>query len=883
MRRDFALPGTAPRYAPDRTCDVQHVKLELDIDVAKHAIAGTCTLTVAAIRDQPDALTLDAVDLEIRGVTSADQTLPYEHDGRRLVIDIRSLNAAQGTPLSLAIEYAATPRRGLYFIEPTQAYPDKPNQVWSQGQDEDSRYWFPCFDAPHEKATSEVIATIPAQFTSLSNGSLIEDRIHGDRRTMHWRLDIPHSCYLITLVAGEFTVLRDTWRAPDGRDVALSCYVQPGREADAERSVQGLRDMLDLFSEQFGVYPYQSYAQVFVADFIFGGMENTTATTMSDILLVDERARADYPVDSIVAHELAHQWFGDLLTCRDWGQGWLNEGFATYSEYLWRERSEGRDAADVELDRWGRAYYEEDRTRYRRPVATRMYQVPLDIFDKHLYQKGGRILHMLRQILGDEAFFAAVAHYVDRHRFASVETRDLARAIEESSGRVLDWFFEQWVTDKAGHPELSISYKWDLVRELACITVTQNQGIDDLTPLFRLPCPVRFRIAESDRDVTLDITERQQTFYIDLPERPSHVIFDPGKSLLAQVTTEISTELVLHQLARATLAIDRAHAADILASRGGPRIAEALAEALASDPFWAVRAAAARGLGTVNSPAAREALIQAVSTTWHPRARRAIVRALGGFHECERAAATLAEILEKGDASYFVEAEACLALGRTRTESASQLLRACADRDSFMDVVRQHVYRGLAAARDDTAVPMLLEATAEGCSPHARAAAIGSLAELTAGRRDRGAKRARERAERLLRDDSFRVQYAAIEALRTIADPAALPALQQLVARELDGRLRRRAKEAMNDIRSGDGMAGQLEDMRQQLEAMRTRMHETLERMEQLEAMLSRRDEKRDKKRDRREKSKKHKKHKKHKKRKGAGKTGTQEPPVATG
>src|SRR5262249_132774 len=262
--------------------------------------------------------------------------------------------------------------------------------------------------------------------------------------------------------------------------------------------------MLEHFSHRFGVdYPYTRYATVFVSDFIFGGMENTTATTLTDTVLLDERAALDHDVEALVAHELAHQWFGDLVTCRDWGEGWLNEGFATYAEYVWREHHEGRDAADLELDQWAEHYFGEDAGRYRRTIATKYYEEPIDIFDHHLYDKGGRVLHMLRNVVGDEAFFPALAHYLDKHRHGVVESRDLARAVEEATGKNLDWFFSQWVLDGAGHPELDVAIRWDADHQLATVTVEQTQKIEGRTPVFRIPTRVRFRVGDEDRDVAI--------------------------------------------------------------------------------------------------------------------------------------------------------------------------------------------------------------------------------------------------------------------------------------------------------------------------------------------------------------------------------------------
>ncbi|MEO8554215.1 MAG: M1 family metallopeptidase, partial [Kofleriaceae bacterium] len=382
MAREFAFPGTQPKFAPDRVVDILHILLELEIDPEARTVAGTATLRAAALAPT-SFVELDAVELAIDKVTANGKPAPFRHDGKKLRIELaKPLEPAN--ELVLAITYHGSPRRGLYFTGPDAGYPDKPTQAWTQGQDEDSRYWFPCFDSPHEKATSEVIATVPARMFALSNGNLISDRTSGDKRTVHWRLDVPHSAYLVTLAVGNFSMIETTWR-----DIPVVYYVERGREAECERTLARTPEMLELFSTKFGVaYPYPRYSQVFVADFIFGGMENTSATTLTDSVLIDERAALDYDIDSLVSHELAHQWFGDLVTCRDWGEGWLNEGFATYSEYIWREHHEGRDAADLELEEWGDSYMGEDSGRYRRTIATKLYDEPIDIFDSHLYEKG---------------------------------------------------------------------------------------------------------------------------------------------------------------------------------------------------------------------------------------------------------------------------------------------------------------------------------------------------------------------------------------------------------------------------------------------------------------------------------------------------------------
>lgn len=832
MRREFPLPGARPRYAPDRLCDIHHIKIAIELDFETRSMRGTCSLTLAPIADGLRHVTLDAVDMTIEGVKWHGDALDFSHDGEKLRIDL-GRTAEAGEVIVLDVSYHGTPRRGLYFIGPDAGYPDKPVQAWTQGQDEDSRYWFPCFDSPHEKATSEVIATVPAHFFALSNGTLIADDITGDRRTFHWRFDVPHSCYLVSLAAGELSEVSDAWE-----DIAVTYYVAPGREEQARRVCGRTPEMLALFSRLFGVrYPYEKYAQVFVADFIFGGMENTTATTLTDVVLLDERAALDFraEMEDLVAHELAHQWFGDLITCRSWSEGWLNEGFATYAEYLWREHADSEDAAGLILDEWAEDYFHEDASRYRRTVANNTYDVPTDIFDSHLYEKGGRILHMLRRVLGDDGFFRAIEHYLGKHRTGSVETRDLARAVEEATGKVLDWFFDQWIVRGAGHPELAVKIGWNADTACAQVTVTQTQKVDATTPLFRLPAKVRFRIGGRDVDFDLDITDAHHVATFPLAAEPSQAIFDPGKHILAKVDTDKSVALWIGELASATTSLDRIHAARALGRRGGARAEAALAQSLNEDAFWGVRAAAALALGELRTDTALDALIAAVRDTEHPKARRQVVRALGAFRKSERAADALVALIDRGDPSCFVEAEACLALGRTRDPRAAKVLREVLDRDAFMDVIRQHAYRGFAELADDDAIPVLMNAAAYGRSSYGRRAAVGALASIARGRRDRAARDIRERAEELCRDPDFRVQSAAIEALATIGDPAAIAGLSTFADSALDGRHRRRAREIIRDLREGRTQGEELRSLRDEVETLRAQGRRLIARIDALE------------------------------------------------
>ena len=363
-RRAFQPQHVEAKWARDRAANINHIKLEVALDFDAKKISGTATHRLSAITGPLDRLEFDAAELDIKAVRAGREPATFEtSDGKLRIALPRALDA--GEEIEIAIDYAGQPRRGLYFVGPDDAYPNKPRQAWTQGEDEDSRYWFPCYDYPNNRTTSEVIATVPEKFTAVSNGALIgtTSNAAAKTRTFHWRHDVPHFVYLMTLAAGEFALIEER-----AGNTPVTYYVAPGREDDARRAFGNTPKMIQFFERVIGVpYPYAKYAQVAVSDFIFGGMENTSATTQTDSTLHDARAHLDFKSDPLVAHELAHQWWGDLLTCRDWAHAWLNEGFATYFEALWCEENLGADefAWNVRQDR--EAYLDEDANHYRRP------------------------------------------------------------------------------------------------------------------------------------------------------------------------------------------------------------------------------------------------------------------------------------------------------------------------------------------------------------------------------------------------------------------------------------------------------------------------------------------------------------------------------------
>ncbi|MDG6939454.1 MAG: HEAT repeat domain-containing protein [Nitrososphaerota archaeon] len=813
----FPVSGSVRHYPPDRPFELQHIALEIRPDFERRRIEGSATLTLRARREGPSSLALDLRDMTVRSVSQKGKgALAFSHTDGRLVVEPSSRG---GEAFDVVVAYEGSPRKGLYFRVPDKDKPDRPTQLWTQGEDEDSRFWFPCIDAPVQKVTSEVTATVPASMTAISNGRLegvVQER---GMKTFHWVQDEPHSVYLVSLVAGEYVEMKE-----DAGGVPLYYYVYRGREEDAKRSFGETPAIMKFFVERTGMpYPWAKYSQTVVNEFIFGGMENTSCTTLTDTTLHDERAHLDMSSTPLVAHELAHQWFGDLLTCRHWSHAWLNEGFATYFDALYTEESKGRDEFVYTMMGNLDAYVEEMERHYARPIVTNVYETATELFDRHLYQKGSLVLNMVRARLGDEDFWRSMRAYVKDNAFGSVETSDLARAVEKTTGASLDGFFEQWV-GRPGHPVLSVTYSSE-DGSVAVVRVQQKQEEE----AFRFQLKVLLRYDSGPETRLLDVTEKDQSFVVPLRSKPLFVTVDPEFELLKTLEFQRPREMMLRQLESDGVA-GRVQAARGLARDGGLDAVDALKKALGGDPFWGVRAAAAKALADIGTDAALQALLDV--KVEHPKARRAVMASLGRFRK-EEAAAALSAVLKKGDGSYFVEAESARGLGRTKVAAHYDVLVGALSRPSWQEVVQVGAIDGLAAMGDERALPLVKARTARSLPPQVRQAAAAALGKLGAGKQD-----VYELLVDLLKDPWFRVRSSAADALVELKEVRAIPAIDGAAAAELDGRVKRALREAVNALRSVASSGGQeLRQVRDELEKLKEENRALKERVEKLEKL----------------------------------------------
>jgi len=823
--RPFAFAGSLRHYERDRPFAIEHVALDLTLDFENKSLRGSASLVLRRIDPDAPSIELDAVAFTISAVAVDGQPAPHTYDGRRLVIEIPKGFEHGG----LEVAYAATPRKGLYFLAPDEHVPTRPRQAWTQLQEEDARHVFPCHDKPHAKMTTEVRVTVPAGFSVLSNGELAgKENGEGGAETFHWRMNDPHSSYLVTIVAGEFAVFGDrvTLSSPGSsvkREVPLTYLVPKGREEDGRRTFGRTPDMVTYFSEITGVpYPWNKYAQVVVSDFIFGGMENTTATTMYEHILLDARAAIDVTSEDLIAHELAHQWFGDYVTCRDWSEGWLNEGFATFMEHVWTHKARGQDEYDYGVKGDLASYLSEAHGRYRRPIVCQDYDAPLDLFDRHLYQKGGLVLHVLKTELGDALFWKGVSTYLTRHARGLVETRDLLRALEEVSGRSLGRRFEEMVM-RPGHPELDVELAWE-AGVLTCALKQTQSTADGVPGAFEVPLVLSIGTEAGERRERVKLTARADAFAIPCAQRPRFVVVDPELRILGDVTVKAPADMLRRQLAEAETARGRWLAAQSLAKSDDPTTIEALGARLADDAeFWGVRAECASALGTIR---ARECFATLARSTGiaHPKVRRAVVEALGRFRTTAAVDALTPRALR--DESYLVEAEAARALGKTRQSSAYDVLLDVMDRPSWADAIAAGAIAGLASLRDERALPHLYARTRYGHASRVRRAAALAIPKLSTDRR------AREHLEELLDDADPIVRIDVVLALADLGDARSRGPLRARGEVDLDPRVRRRIREVVRDLGGERKITDQLKGDVERLQAEHLELKSRLSRVE---------------------------------------------------
>ena len=588
-----------------------HTALDVRPDWAKRYLYGTATLTMRSWFYATDLVQLDARGMlidDVRMLSGKDSVaLKFNYRNDSLLVNLPKALSAQDT-FRLMIRYVARPDelgkvggssaissdKGLYFINPDGKEKNKPRQIWTQGETQSNSVWFPTIDVPNQKTTQEIRITVDSTLVTLSNGLLIKSEINPDgTRSDTWKQSIPHTPYLFMMAIGPYAVVKDYWR---GKEVAY--YVDKPYEVVARRIFGNTPEMLEFFSKQLGVdYPWEKYSQAVVHDFVSGAMENTSATIHGEFLHRDARELVDGANEDIIAHELYHHWFGDLVTCESWSNLPLNESFATYGEYLWNEHKYGREEADIGLYNDINSYLRESKNK-RVDLIRFQYDSREDMFDRHSYAKGGTILHMLRKYTGDEAFFKSLKKYLDDNRFKPAEVHHLRLAFEETTGEDMNWFFNQWFLDK-GHAELEFSYDWNDTAKTAVLTIAQKQDLAE-NPLYRIPLDVDIYLPKSVERKRIVVEKKEQSFEFACTERPEFINADAEKMLTGVRTDKHSNTEWIAMYKRAPLFQDRFDALQAIAKdyKAGTPEAEVMFDAL-KDKNWRLRVYTLSKLGPI--------------------------------------------------------------------------------------------------------------------------------------------------------------------------------------------------------------------------------------------------------------------------------------------
>jgi aminopeptidase N len=787
------LPEGPERPVRERAYDIESYRAELAFDMEKESIAGTATITFQALRAPLTTLSLDAADIVVTKVERAaasegrSRSQKFATDPAAFKLDVTlDPPVTIGQMATVAISYSVKPRAGMYF------YPGSGKlrpQAWNYGEGGLHRGWLPIYNDTNERFAIEFIVTVPKDLTVVANGRLAETRDNANgTRTFHWIQKAPIPNYLVTVDVAELSKvpLRDA--KVGEKTVPLAAWTPPGTE-DAARYVFGnTPDMVEYFSTKMGYpYPWDKYDQVVLREFS-GAMETTTATGFSeselrragdppDLAPEYESARPVFTYEDVVAHELAHHWFGDLVTCRSLGSLWLNESFATFWHTMWNGNAHGED--DMTYQRW--VYLNEyvDYVRATgsvRPMEYLRYKEPGAMYNEETtYVKGALVLHMIRHFLGEADFDRMIAAYLAKHEYSNVDSADLMEAIERAAGRNLAWFFEDWVVGGGGHPRFEVSYRWAPERKQVDLTVRQIQADLPFENEFRLPVDVEIADTTGARTHRVELSGWSTTVALPAASRPTRVTFDKGGWLVCEVAYSRSMTDVLAELSVADLA-GKLRAARQLADDfpADPRSLDALSKLLA-DPstHWGLKQGAASDLGRIGGSAVQPALSKALASS-DQRVRRAAALALG--HAGEASAAEALRRAVETDKAEDVVAAAEISLGLLRAPGAKEFLaRQLARESRWWDSVRLGALIGLGKLGDPSLAATFAKYTAPGYVQDVRVAALSAW-QASAPEDPNLASSLRQ----LTSDRNRTVRLAAIQALGTLhraEDQALLEAL----------------------------------------------------------------------------------------------------------
>lgn len=686
-----------PVYNESKTkiFDLIHTKLDVRFNWEKAHMYGKAELTLSPHFYSQNELVLNARGMDINKVELiglGEDSLPtqtelkYDYDSLLITIELGKIYSKNDS-LKIFIDYTSKPNelteggsdairsdKGLYFINEKGEDKDKPQQIWTQGETESNSAWFPTLDSPNQKSTEEIAITVDEKYKTLSNGILSYSEINGDgTRTDFWEMNMPHAPYLFMMAIGDFALVKDTWR-----DIEVNYYVEHKYEEYA-KDIFGLTpEMLEFFSNKLGVdYPWQKYSQVIVRDYVSGAMENTSAVIFGEFAHQTKREMIDGSAgEDVISHELFHHWFGDLVTCESWANLPLNESFATYGEILWREYKYGDDKAAEGLQSDLNSYLQRSKHGDLKDVVRFDYAKREDMFDGHSYQKGGRILHMLRNYIGDDAFFASLKLYLESNKCTDVEMHQFRLACEKVTGEDLNWFFNQWFY-ASGHPELNIDYSYNDSLKTQTITVKQMQKLDKI-PLYYIPLNIDIYVGGEIETKEVIIDKVLNTFTFEVSSKPDLVNFDADKMLLCEkVDNHESIEEWSFMYHNAPRYLDRYEAIKEASKSGDDIATKTILHAL-SDKYSYLRRTSIRGIkkaANKNKEEIKSKLLDLAKNDNDSKVRGDAIAALATyFKDDENAKAVMINGIS--EESYYVIGKSLSSLSKVSYEDAMKFAKS---------------------------------------------------------------------------------------------------------------------------------------------------------------------------------------------------------------
>jgi aminopeptidase N len=671
----FSRPVQAER---SRDFDAIHYKITLKADLDKKKLSGENQITLSPLMDKLDKCVLDAEYLVVENVFDrGGKNLPFEQKDNQIFINLtRQFNHAD--TIILTLKYTLDkPAPGIKFIE---ANATNPLMVSSDCFPDKARQWIPCYDYPNDKVTTEMIVTVDKKYKVLSNGKLVSVKENDSEGTVtyHWNQELPHSTYLINLSISDYTVLKDSLGS-----LPINYWIYKGLEADARTTFRKTPYMINFFNTLYNYpYPWAKYDQV-ITSYMGGGAEATSATILGEGIVMDTLAEKDFSREVVIAHEIAHQWWGDLITLRSWEHTWLNESFATYSDYLYTRFDKGEDAGAFDLLGKKNQYLNEAHNRYLRPIVFNRYNDPGDNFDSHTYPKGACMLHLLRYILGDDAFFRTLSTFLHQNEFKPVDTHDLMKTIKEVTGKNMDWFFDQYIFSP-GHPIFEVTKIWDETKKTLKVMIMQKQDSIPGVPVYTIPVNLAFVVDGKKIVKEVWLKNKKETIDFEFAAQPLLVRFDEGNYLLKEITFEKSLPELLYQAENDDM-IGRLTAVNELRTFSGDKSTLLLWTRIAThDAFWAVRQAALENAGRYPGEKSVE-LFKLCLKDENSKVRLSAIRLLGDLKDPKMI--KLFENIFKSEDSYAIKAESLRSIGKCGGKQQLSFLKAAQSDKSYGNVV----------------------------------------------------------------------------------------------------------------------------------------------------------------------------------------------------